>query len=79
MSAAGTAAGYLYAHSRLPISDLDRQVNAESSHQTAESQSSRRLEPKIALLQGQSQPVEQVRTPRIEYRKRRYYPLPSAA
>jgi hypothetical protein len=40
---------------------------------------SRPLEPKVVASQGQSQPVKQVRTPRIEYRKRRFYPLPSAA
>jgi hypothetical protein len=64
MSAAANAAGYLYAQGRLPVSNLNRQVDAE---------------PKTVLRQGQSQPVKQVRTPRIEYRKRRFYPLPSAA
>jgi len=64
MSAAANAAGYLYAQGRLPVSNLNRQVDAES---------------KTVLRQGQSQPVKQVRTPRIEYRKRRFYPLPSAA
>ena len=29
--------------------------------------------------QGESEPLKQARTPRIEYRKRRSYPLPSAA
>jgi len=79
MSAAANAAGYLYANGQLPMSDLNAQVDAESSHPTAQSQSSRRVTPKTVLLQGQSQPVKQVRTPRIEYRKRRFYPLPSAA
>jgi hypothetical protein len=67
MSAAANAAGYLYAHDRLPMSDLDAQVDAASSHSTVQSR------------QVQSQPVKQVRTPRIEYRKRRFHPLPSAA
>jgi len=79
MSAAATAAGYLYAHGRLPISDSSGQVDAESSHNMAEAQSCGRLEPKVVPTQGQSQPVKQVRTPRIEYRKRRYYPLPAVA
>ena len=79
MGAAANAAGYLYAHGQLPMSGLNAQVDAESSHHTAESQSSRRLEPKTVLWQGQSQPLKQVRTPRIEYRKRRFYLLPSAA
>ena len=79
MSAAANAAGHLYFHGRLPTSDLSGQVDAESSHQTAESQSSKRLEPKAALRQDQSQPVKEARIPRIEYRKRRFYPLPSAA
>ena len=80
MSAAANAAGYLYAHRNLPTSDLNGQVDVESSHQAAESQSSRRRpEPEVVQQQGQSQPVKQVRAPRIEYRKRRFYPLPSAA
>jgi hypothetical protein len=65
MSAAANAAGYLYVHGQLPISDLNAQVDAASSHSTAQSRS--------------ASPVKQVRTPRIEYRKRRFYPLPSAA
>jgi len=79
MSAAANAAGYLYAHGELPMSDRNAQVGVASSHRTAKSQSSRPLEPKTALWLGQSQPLKQVRTPRIEYRKRRVYPLPSAA
>ena len=59
MSAAATAAGYLFAHGRLPAAGHSTQVDAERPHQ--------------------SQPVKETRTPRIEYRKRRYYPLPSAA
>ena len=73
MSAAANAAGYLYAHGQLPI-----QLNPERSHSAERSQSSTRLEPKSAPWQDQSQPLKQ-RTPRIEYRKRRFYPLPSAA
>lgn len=75
MSAAANAAGYLYAHGQLPLSELAAQVEAERSHGTAKPQSSRRLVPS----QAQSQPLKQVRTPRIEYRKRRFYALPSAA
>jgi len=66
MSAAATAAGYLYAHDQLATSHLN-------SDRTAESQSSRRPEPKVVLEQEQSQPIKQMRAPRIEYRKRRYY------
>ena len=62
MSAAANAAGYLYAHGQLPLTNLKAQAG-----------------PKLVLPQGQSQPVKPARTPRIEYRKRRYYPLPSAA
>jgi len=79
MSAAATAAGYLYAHGQLPMSNLNAQVDAERSHRTAKSQSSRRLEPKIAPWQDESQPVKEAGRTRIEYRKRRSYPLPSAA
>jgi hypothetical protein len=78
MSAAATAAGFLYAHGRLPASDLDGQAAAESPRHAAEPWSSRPLERKVVPWQGRSEPVKQVRTPRIEYRKRRY-PLPSAA
>ncbi len=79
MSAAANAAGYLYAHGQLPMSDLNAQVGAESPHPTAQSPASRGLEPKTVLSQGQSQPGKQGRTPRIEYRRRRFYPLPSVA
>jgi len=79
MSAAANAAGYLYAHGRLPISELNAQLDAERPPHAAEAQSSRRLEPKAVLRQDQLQPVKEVRIPRIEYRKRRFYPLPSAA
>jgi hypothetical protein len=79
MSAAANAAGYLYAHNQLPMSDLSAQVDAASSVPAAQSRASRHLEPKAVLRQDQSQPVKEVRTPRIEYRKRRFYPLPSAA
>jgi hypothetical protein len=71
MSAAANAAGYLYAHGQLPVSDRDAQVDVESSHRTAKPQPCRPLEPKTAVREGQSQPVKQLRTPRIEYRKRR--------
>lgn len=77
MSAAATAAGYLYARGRLAKSDLNRQVGTESSLHTAQSRSSRHLELMVVLRQGQSQPVKQVRTPRIEYRKRRFCLVPS--
>jgi hypothetical protein len=75
MSAAATAAGYLYARGRLAKSDLNGQVDTASSVHT-QSQS-RRLEPKVVLRQGQSQPVKPARTPRIEYRKRRFWLVPS--
>ena len=64
MSAAANAAGYLYAHRQLPVSDLNAQADAATSRPTAQSRS--------------ASPVKQVRAPRIEYRKRRTYPLPSA-
>ena len=57
MSAAATAAGYLYFHRRLPVSE-----------QRAK-EASRPVEPR----------PEEVRTPRIEYRKRRHYQLAPAA
>jgi hypothetical protein len=79
MSAAANAAGYLYAHGQLPMSDPDAQVDAENRHPAALSRSARRAEPQSFQRQDQSQPVKQVRTPKIEYRKRRLYPLPSAA
>lgn len=79
MSAAANAAGYLYVHGQLPVSDLNGRVDAQRSHRTGKSQSSGRLESKTVLSQGHSEPPKQVRTPRIEYRKRRFYPLPSAA
>ena len=74
MSAAANAAGYLYAHGQLPI-----QLNPERSHSAERSQSSTRLEPKSAPWQDDSPPVKEASTPRIEYRKRRSYALPSIA
>ena len=79
MSAAATAAGYLYAHRRLPAAGHSSQAGAEPPHHTAESRPSRRAEPQTVPWQGESQPAKEARTPRIEYRKRRFYPLPSAA
>jgi len=79
MSAAATAAGYLFAQGRLAKSDLNGRGDAKSSHRAAEPQPPRRLEPRAVLQQDQSQPVKQLRVPKIEYRKRRLYPLPSAA
>jgi hypothetical protein len=61
MSAAANAAGYLYAHGLLPVSDAQAD------------------EPVDVLQWGQSQPLKLVSPPRIEYRKRRFYALPSAA
>ena len=65
MSAAANAAGYLYARGQLPVSD-PKTVEAESSPRAAQPRSSRSSEPKV-------------RAPRVEYRKRRFYALPSAA
>jgi len=65
MSAAANAAGFLYAHGQLAGSDLDAQDAAGS--------------PESAQPRAQSKPLEQARTPRIEYRRRRLYALPSAA
>jgi hypothetical protein len=78
MSAAANAAGYLYAHGKLPVSN-EPQADAASSQHGANSQSTTRVEPRSVLSQAQSQPVKQVGTPRIEYRKRRFYALPSIA
>jgi hypothetical protein len=66
MSAAANAAGYLYTQGQLAVSDPNAQVEAASS-------------PKRFPSRAQSKPVEPVRTPRIEYRRRRVYTLPSAA
>jgi hypothetical protein len=77
MSAAANAAGYLYAHGLLPVSDPNAQADAERSRRTAKSQPSRRVEPETVLSQAQPEPLKQVRTPRIEYRKRRIRRVPS--
>jgi len=79
MSAAATAAGYLYAQRRLSGAGLNGQVDAECPHHAAESRPVRRLEPKSAPCQDDSPPVKEASTPRIEHRKRRSYALPSAA
>jgi len=79
MSAAANAAGYLYAHGLLPMSHIDAQVDAERPQRTQKSQSSSRAQPNSASPQDQSTLLKRVRSPRIEYRKRRLYALPSAA
>jgi len=61
MSAAANAAGYLYAHDQLPVSDLNGRVDAPRSPHAAEPEPLKR------------EPVKQLRTPRIEYRKKRSY------
>jgi hypothetical protein len=76
MSAAANAAGYLFAHNLLPLSDPNAQADAEHSHRTAKSEPSKRAEPKTVLSQAQPEPLKQVRKPRIEYRKRRNLLLP---
>ena len=79
MSAAATAAGYLYARGRLCGAGLNRKVDAERSYHAAEPEPARRLEPKSAPWQDDSPPVKEASTPRIEHRKRRSYALPSTA
>jgi hypothetical protein len=76
MSAAANAAGYLYAHGLLPLSDANAQADAERSHRTAKSEPSKRLKPKSVLSEPQPEPLKQVRKPRVEYRKRRILLLP---
>jgi hypothetical protein len=66
MSAAANAAGYLFAHGRVPASDRGAEGFAKNA--AAESPAP-----------AQSKPVKPVRTPKIEYRKRRLYLVPSAA
>jgi len=79
MSAAATAAGYLYARARLSGAGFDGEMDAECSYHAGEPQPARRWEPKSAPWQDESQPFKEAGTPRIEYRKRRCYLLPSAA
>ena len=64
MSAAANAAGYLCAHSLLPLAQVQTQIDADTSRPSAKSRS---LPPKPS------------RAPRIEYRKRRVFVLPAAA
>jgi hypothetical protein len=68
MSAAATAAGYLYAHDRLP-----------AAGQPAAGHNSRPVAEERPQRAAESQPVIEPRTPRIEYRKRRLYALPAPA
>jgi hypothetical protein len=79
MSAAATAAGYLYAHNRLPVAELNRQAGAERRHCAAASQPSSRAELRTASRHAEPHPAKDARAPRIEYRKRRIYPVPAAA
>ena len=79
MSAAANAAGYLYAHGHLPLSRLNAQAASEGSEPGTKSQSSGRVEPKADPFQRPPQPLKRAGTPRIEYRKRRLYALPSPA
>jgi hypothetical protein len=76
MSAAANAAGYLFAHNLLPLSDPSAQADAEHSHSKAKSEPSKHPEPNTVLSQAQPEPLKEVRKPRIEYRKRRSLLLP---
>ena len=72
MSAAANAVGYLYAHGRLAA--------AEPSSQTAApSQPTKRAQPTSPAPQRDAQSAKQPGTTKIEYRKRRVYPLPAVA
>jgi hypothetical protein len=65
MSAAANAAGYLYAHGQLPVSDLNATGEAAGPDRAAKTQ---------------PEPIKQTRAaPRIEYRKRRSYAVLSVA
>jgi hypothetical protein len=70
MSAAANAAGYLYAHGQLPVPDLNAKAEAARPDRTAKPQPEPEPEP---------EPVKQTRAPKIEYRKRRSYAVPSVA
>ena len=71
MSAAVTAAAYLYSHGH-------RSVFSLHSHRAAEPPPARRPDP-VALEEDQSRPVKQAHTPKIEYRKRRSCLVPLGA
>lgn len=62
MSAAANAAGYLYVHGQLPVSDTN--AKAARPDRTAK---------------PQAEPIEEKRTPKIEYRKRRPWAVPPVA
>jgi hypothetical protein len=66
MSAAANAAGYLFAQGKLAMDQAKPQKVAKS-------------QPTSVPTQGDSQTAKQVRTTRVEYRKRRAYALPAAA
>ena len=69
MSAAANAAGYLYFHGTRPTSGFNDQVRHPDP------------EPKegVSVLHTVLHTAKPTRTAKIEYRRRRYYPLPSAA
>ena len=66
MSAAANAAGYLFAQGKVAIDQAKPQTVVKS-------------QPKSLPPQGGSQGAKQVRTTRVEYRRRRAYALPAAA
>jgi|RhiMetdeSRZDD1v2_1073273.scaffolds.fasta_scaffold5268943_1 hypothetical protein len=65
MSAAANAAGYLYSHGLLPLTEVQAQGDTDGAPRSAVA---------VSPL-----PVKQSRVPRIEYRKRRVYVMPAAA
>jgi hypothetical protein len=69
MSAAANAAGYLYVHGRVPASDPG--TRGSGAHGAAQTSAER-------PAPAQPQAAKPPRTPKIEYRKRRLYLVPSS-
>jgi hypothetical protein len=75
MSAAATAAGYLYASGRL----RGRNAREDEAHEPEQKPRPKRKELKVAVYEAEpsAAPVEQARpkvTPKIQYRTRRWKP-----
>jgi hypothetical protein len=80
MSAAATAAGYLYASGRLRGRNLREGEEAKKEDAPAEKPRARRREVKVAVVEPAREPEERSApsrprsTPKIQYRTRRWKP-----
>jgi len=79
MSAAATAAGYLYSHGQRLVSGVDGNAIGVRVHHTADSRATRDTGRGPERVPDQRGSPKQAAIPKIEYRRRRAHILPPPA